>query len=481
MMENEFFVIISLAVIFGLYMAWGIGANDVANAMGTSVGSGALTLRRAVILAAILEFGGAFLVGSHVSETVRKGIVDPAIFSGDGLSFMLGMLAALLAAGVWLQIASWKGWPVSTTHAIVGAVVGFGVAYGGLAAIHWDKLGTIVASWVISPLLSGIISYLIFRIILRNIFYDKRPLLSAKRLAPYLVFFVFAVLSLTLVFKGLQNLKLDLDTPTAFAVASGVGLVASLISVWIISLMPEQEEDVKINGNDVITNPSTVQALDKAVKNLEHVESTAPEHMKSEIGDALDEVRRLRFESQKSYEFHTKSAEYQSVEKLFVYLQILSASMVAFAHGANDVANAIGPMSAIISVALAGGESIAAKAPVQLWVLALGGIGIAVGLATWGWRVMETIGHKITHLTPTRGFSAEIGAATTIALASKFGLPISTTHTLVGAVLGVGLARGISAVNLIVVRDIVISWMVTIPAGASLAVIFFYGLKLIMM
>jgi len=178
MMENEFFVIISLAVIFGLYMAWGIGANDVANAMGTSVGSGALTLRRAVILAAILEFGGAFLVGSHVSETVRKGIVDPAIFSGDGLSFMLGMLAALLAAGVWLQIASWKGWPVSTTHAIVGAVVGFGVAYGGLAAIHWDKLGTIVASWVISPLLSGTISYLIFRIILRNIFYDCFSLLQ---------------------------------------------------------------------------------------------------------------------------------------------------------------------------------------------------------------------------------------------------------------------------------------------------------------
>ena len=477
-MGNEFFIIILLAVGFGFYMAWGIGANDVANAMGTSVGSGALTIRRAVILAAILEFGGAFLVGTHVSETVRKGIVDPAIFAGDGLSFMLGMLAALLAAGVWLQLATWKGWPVSTTHSIVGAVVGFGLAYGGITAVYWDKVGTIVASWVISPLLSGILSYLIFRIILRNIFYDKRPFLSAKKMAPYLVFFVFAVLSLTLVFKGLKNLNLDLKTPVAFAVASGVGLIASLVSVFIFSRIPDPKQVKQFEGKDVITNPSTVEALEKAVKHLEHVELTVPGHMKSEIGDTLDEVKRLRFETQKSYEFHTNTAEYQSVEKLFVYLQILSACMVAFAHGANDVANAIGPMSAIISVALAGGESIAAKTPVPLWVLALGGFGIAVGLATWGWRVMETIGHNITHLTPTRGFSAEIGAATTIVLASKLGLPISTTHTLVGAVLGVGLARGISAVNLNTVKDIVISWIVTIPAGASLAIVFFFGIRI---
>ena len=480
MMESQFHIIITLAVIFGFYMAWGIGANDVANAMGTSVGSGALTLRRAVILAAILEFSGAFLVGSHVSETVRQGIVDPLIFTGDGMSFMLGMLAALLAAGVWLQWASWKGWPVSTTHSIVGAIVGFGVAYGGLAAIHWDKLGTIVASWVISPLLSGTISYFIFRFILRFIFYRERPLQSAKRLAPYLVFFVFSVLTLALVFKGLKNLNLDLGTPAAFAVASGVGLVASLVAVWIVSRMPEQERDRRPGGNQAITNPATVQALEKAVKHLEKVQSTAPEHMQSKISDALDNVKRLRFESQKSYEFHTNTAEYKSVEKLFVYLQILSASMVAFAHGANDVANAIGPMSAIISVAVAGGESIAAKTPVPLWVLALGGLGIAIGLATWGWRVIETVGRNITQLTPTRGFSAEIGAATTIVLASKLGLPISTTHTLVGAVLGVGLARGISAVNLITVRDVVVSWVVTIPAGASLAIIFFYGLKLVM-
>ncbi len=475
-MEMYLYVIIALAIIFGLYMAWGIGANDVANAMGTSVGSGALTLRRAVILAAILEFSGAFLAGTHVSETVRKGIVDPAIFANDGLSFMLGMLSALLAAGVWLQIASWKGWPVSTTHSIVGSVVGFGAVYGGINAVHWDKVGQIAASWVVSPLLSATISYFIFTFILRAIFYDARPLRSAKKIAPYLVFVVITMLSLTMAFKGLKNLKLDLSLPAAFAVASCVGLVAAIISVWLISKIKSQR-----NPDDTeerLTDPNVVKSLEKATKHLEKVKALAPGHMKDEISETLDEVRRLSWESQRHYDFHTNSAEYQQVEKLFVYLQILSACFVAFAHGANDVANAIGPMSAVLSVAMAGGESIAAKAPVPLWVLALGGVGIVAGLATWGWRVMETIGRKITALTPTRGFSAEFGAATTIVIATKLGLPISTTHTLVGAVLGVGLARGIGAVNMGTIKDVVVSWVITIPAGAVLAILFFYVLRL---
>ena len=478
-MEPYLIVIVLLATIFGLYMAWGIGANDVANAMGTSVGSGSLTLRRAVILAAVLEFSGAFFVGTHVSETVRKGIVDPAIFAGDGLSFMLGMLASLLAAGVWLQLASWKGWPVSTTHSIVGALVGFGAVYGGINAVHWDKVSLIAVSWVVSPLLSATISYLIFRFLLRFIFYDPKPLRSAKKLAPYLVFFVFATLTLTMVFKGLKNLNLDLSLSTAFAVASGVGLVAALISVWLVSLINEAEEDKNLENIEKVTDPNTVRALEKAVKHLERARLASPARMQDDVSETLDDVRRLRFELQRRYEFHTSSADYQSVERLFVYFQILSASFVAFAHGANDVANAIGPMSAVISVALAGGQSIAAEAPVPLWVLALGGIGIVTGLATWGWRVMETIGRNITELTPTRGFSAEFGAATTIVLASKLGLPISTTHTLVGAVLGVGLARGLSAINLTTVRDVFVSWVITIPAGAVLAIAFFYALKLL--
>lgn len=476
-MEVQILIIIVLAVLFGLYMAWGIGANDVANAMGTSVGSGALTLRRAVILAAILEFTGAFFAGAHVSETVRQGIVDPEIFLGDGMSFMLGMLAALLAAAVWLQFASFKGWPVSTTHSIVGAVVGFGAAYGGISAVYWGKVGTIAASWVISPLLSGVISYFIFRFLLRTIFYNRRPLRAAKRLAPYLVFAVFSVLTLAMVFKGLKNLKLNLDLPDALGVAAVVGLVASLIAAWLVSRMKEPEEGIKTASSEAITDPALVKALEKAAMHLERVQLAAPGRMKEEASDALDDVRRLRFEAQRRYEFHTNTVEYQKVERLFVYLQILSACFVAFAHGANDVANAIGPMSAVISVAMAGGSSIAAKAPVPPWVLALGGIGIVIGLATWGWRVMETIGRKITHLTPTRGFSALFGAALTIVLATKLGLPISTTHTLVGAVLGVGLARGIGAVNLNTVRDIFLSWLITIPAGAVLAIAFFYGLR----
>jgi inorganic phosphate transporter, PiT family len=476
-MDPQIIIILTLAIIFGLYMAWGIGANDVANAMGTSVGSGALTLRRAVIIAAVFEFSGAVLVGTHVSETVRKGIVDPALFTGDGLSFMLGMLASLLAAGVWLQIASYKGWPVSTTHSIVGAVVGFGVVYGGVSAIHWDKVGMIAASWIISPLLAGTLSYLIFRLLLRRIFYGYNPLRSAKKLAPYIVFCVFVILTLTLVFKGLKNMNLDLGLATAFALASAVGLVASLVSAWLVSRMQVNIESQTNNRDEIITDPAVIHSLQKAAKHLERVQKASTGSVKGEVSGALNEVRRLRYESERRYRFHTNSAEYQQVEKLFVYLQILSASFVAFAHGANDVANAIGPMSAVISVALAGGESVAAISPVPLWVLGLGGLGIVVGLATWGWRVMETVGRNITQLTPTRGFSAEIAAALTIILASKLGLPISTTHTLVGAVVGVGLARGISAVNLITLRDVVMSWFITLPAGASLAIVFFFGLR----
>jgi phosphate/sulfate permease len=475
-MDATILTIIVLAISFGLYMAWGIGANDVANAMGTSVGSGALTLRRAVILAAVLEFSGAFLVGAHVSDTVRQGIVDPVIFAGDGVSFMLGMLSALLAAGLWLQIASWKGWPVSTTHSIVGAVVGFGAVYGGIQAVHWDKMSQVVASWFISPLLSATISYFIFRLVLRYIFYNHNPLRAAQRLAPYLVFTVITVLTLSLVFKGLNNLNLDLSFASAFSVASLAGIVAALLSAVLVARMKTPDEGKK--RDDVITDPAVVRALEKTAKQLERAELAAAGHMKGDLADLIEEVRRLRFESQKRYEYHTNSSEYQSVEKLFVYLQILSASCVAFAHGANDVANAIGPMSAVMSVALAGGATIAAKSPVSIWMLALGGAGIVVGLATWGWRVIETVGRNITHLTPTRGFSAEFGAAATILLASKLGLPVSTTHTLVGAVLGVGLARGISAVNLNMVRDVIISWVVTLPVGAGLAIVIFYLLRL---
>ncbi len=409
-MPSETFLLVTV-LIAGFYMAWNIGANDVANAMGTSVGSGALTLKQAVIIAAVLEFSGAFFFGSHVSDTIQNGIVDVSIFVDKPLILVYGMLAALLASGIWLQIASYYGWPVSTTHSIVGAIIGFGFIYGGVTAIHWEEVAFIVASWLVSPLLGGIISFIIFTLLRQQIFYASNPVEKAKRLTPFLVFGVISILALIMLLKGLHSLNLQLTFWHAIGMSFGLGLVGSIISYFLVrGLQPNISDNIK--------------------------------------------------------------AEYGAVEKIFGRLQIMSACLMAFAHGANDVANAIGPLSA--SVAVLTTNAIPMNAGVPLWALALGGFGIVVGLATWGWRVIETIGKKITELTPTRGFAAEFGAATTVVLASQLGLPISTTHTLVGSVIGVGLARGIEALDLTMTRDILISWAVTVPAGALLSIGLFY-------
>lgn len=467
-------VLLALALVFGFYMAWNIGANDVANAMGTSVGSGALTLKKAVILAAILEFAGAFLVGSHVSETVRKGIVNPELFTSEPMIFVHGMLASLLAAAVWLQVASYYGWPVSTTHSIVGSIIGFGVVYGGMQAINWAKVGQIVSSWVVSPLLSGTISFLIFSLLRKQIFYALNPVQAAKKLTPVLVFFVFSILTLVLVFKGLKNLKLDLAFPHALGVAVLAGLLAAVVSHFLVQKIQVETIPERIHEKQPA---AVITAMGKAVLQLQKVKTAAIGDLKYQVSRILDTVGDLSNIVKKGTEIELGSSEYVAVERIFVYLQILSASFVAFAHGANDVANAIGPLSAVITVLKKG--IVELKTTVPLWVLAMGGVGITIGLATWGWRVIETVGKKITELTPSRGFCAEFGAATTIVLASKLSLPISTTHTLVGAVLGVGLARGIGALNLNTVRDIILSWIVTIPAGAMMAIFFFYILKAI--
>lgn len=405
-------ILLILVVLAGAYMAWNIGANDVANAMGTSVGSGALTLRQAVLIAAVLEFSGAFFLGSHVSETIQKGIVDSAIFK-EPLILVYGMLAALLASGAWLQLASYYGWPVSTTHSIVGAVVGFGVVVGGMDAIYWQNVGFIASSWILSPLFGGILSFIIFNLLRRHIFYVQNPIAAAKKLTPSLVFCVVFILVLILLYKGLSNVELTLTFLESFGISAACGLVAAFISKMFLKRLKED------SGSE--------------------------------------------------------SADYAVVEKIFGYLQIMSACLMAFAHGANDVANAIGPLSAAIGVLTTG--VISTQSTVPTWALGLGGIGIVVGLATWGWRVIETIGKKITELTPTRGFSAEFGAAATILIASRLGLPISTTHTLVGSVIGVGLARGIEALDLRTTRYIFISWLVTVPAGAIVTIIFFYLIK----
>jgi len=468
-------ILLIIAVLSGLYMAWSIGANDVANAMGTSVGSGALTIKRAVFIAAILEFAGAFFVGTHVSETIRKGIVSPVIFQDNYLLLVYGMTGALLAAAIWLQIASYYGWPVSTTHSIVGSVIGFGMVVGGIEAISWGKVAFIAASWVVSPLLSGTIAFILFVYLRNAIYYNDDPVAAAKRLTPYLTFFVFLVLTLAMVFKGLKNLKLDLEFGEAIEIALPIGFLAAVISHFLVKrIKPISEKD-----RVVIRQPSIVRrSLPRVVTQLEKIASVAKGEIQDELLHMVEDLKTISREvGQDGTQLERSSEEYRTVQRIFIYLQILSASFVAFAHGANDVANAVGPLAAVISVLST--HTVVMKAQVPPWILGLGGVGIVIGLATWGWRVMITIGKRITELTPTRGFAAEFAAAITIVLATKLGLPISTTHTLVGAVLGVGLARGISALNLRVVSDIVVSWIITIPVGAVGSILFYYILKAI--
>jgi len=463
-----------IALAAGFYMAWSVGANDVANAMGTSVGSGALTVKRAVILAAVLEFAGAFFVGSHVSQTIRKGIISPGIFVGHELDLVFGMIGALLAAAIWLQVASYYGWPVSTTHSIVGAVLGFGIVFAGVSAIHWAEVGSIVASWVVSPLLSGTIAFVLFSLIRRLIYYNADPVAVTKRLAPYLVFLVFMVLSLAMVFKGLKNLHLDLNFSNALGVSVLVGLIAALISYFLIRRIKETkpaESEVKV------VSPSVARRIDKALQHLEKASAKLSGESSQRLEMLSHDLEEVAVEIKSDVMVERNDDTSKTVEKIFVYLQILSAGFVAFSHGANDVANAVGPLAAVITILHDG--VIAMNTPVPVWVLALGGIGIVVGLATWGWRVMLTIGKKITELTPTRGFAAEFATAITLVMASKLGLPVSTTHTLVGGVLGVGFARGIKSLNLKVITNIVISWLITIPVGAAGAILFYYILRTI--
>ncbi len=415
-MEGEV-VYITLAVIFGLFMAWGIGANDVANAMATSVGSKALTIKQAILVAAVFEFLGAVLAGGAVTNTVRKGIVDSDLLVGNPDLLIYGMLAALLAAGTWLFIASKNGWPVSTTHSIVGALVGFAAVGIGIDAVQWGKVGIIVLSWVASPLTAGFIAYLIYQSVQKLILRQDDPLEKAKRYVPVYIFFAAFTLTLVTILKGLKHVGLDLSLRDSYILAIAIALGIALIgAIAIQRIKPDKKAD--------------------------------------------------------------KSQHFYTVERVFGVLMIVTACGMAFAHGSNDVANAIGPIAAVISVAQTG--AISAQSALPIWVLILGGGGIVIGLATFGRRVIATVGKKITQLTPSRGFAAELAAATTIVIASGTGMPISTTHTLVGAVLGVGLARGIDAIDLRVVGRIFVSWVVTIPAGALLAIVFFFIFKTVL-
>jgi PiT family inorganic phosphate transporter len=408
-------VALIIGALLALYMAWAIGANDVANAMGTSVGSGALTIGGAVLVAGVLEFTGAFLAGGHVTDTVRKGMLDAVLVEQNPQLVLYGMLAALASAGTLLIVATKYGLPVSTTHSIVGAIVGFGAAGLGVDAVAWGKVAQIVASWVTSPLIGGVLAFVIFNLVRAQVLDREDPIERLKRLGPFFFFYVFFIMGLVTLFKGLKKLDLDLDLPQAILGSAAFGLLGALIGVVVIR---------------------------HALNNVS-------------VADKADHFRH--------------------VERVFVVLQIMTACAVAFAHGSNDVANSIGPLAAVHSIVTTGAAG--ASSAVEPWMLALGGFGIVVGLATWGYRVMETIGKKITELTPSRGFAAELAAATTIVLASRMGIPVSTTHILVGSVFGVGLARGIGALDLRVIGSILVSWVATVPIAAVLSIFFFHLFK----
>jgi len=408
-------IYIGMAVAFGLFMAWGIGANDVANAMGTSVGSKALTFKQAVMIAAVFELAGAILAGGEVTKTIRKGIIDVSSLGDTPELLVYGMLASLLAAGIWLLVASRQGWPVSTTHSIVGAIVGFGAVGIGMDAVHWGKVGTIAASWVTSPLLAGTISFFLFRSIQKLIIDTDNPVAMAKRYVPFYIFIVGFVIAMVTMVKGLKHVGIKMPMEENMAVAAAVGIAIMFIGTIMI--------------------------------------------------------RRIKIDPDADRDFH-----FTNMEKIFAVLMIFTAMAIAFAHGSNDVANAIGPVAAIVGIVGSAGE-IVSKSATPTWILVLGGGGIVLGLATYGHKVIATVGSGITELTPSRGFAATLGAAVTIVLASGIGLPISTTHTLVGGVLGVGLARGIGALNGNVIKTIFMSWIVTLPAGAGLAIFFFFTFK----
>jgi len=406
-------VFIILACVFGAFMAWGIGANDVANAMGTSVGSKAITIKQAVLIAIVFEFAGAFFAGGEVTATIRKGIIDPSFTADSPELLVFGMLSALLAAGTWLLIASFGGWPVSTTHSIVGAIVGFAAVGISMDAVTWGKVGSIAASWVVSPAVAGSISFVLYKTVKHWIHDSSDPFRQSKRLVPFYILLVGFVIAMVTLTKGLKHLGLNLSYQDALWMAALIGLVVMAIGAFFVQRI----------------------------------------HADQEVSEAI---------------------HLANVEKVFSVLMIFTACAMAFAHGSNDVANAIGPVAAVVSIIEHGGE-IAAKSALPIWILLVGALGIVVGLMTFGHRVIATVGSGITELTPSRGFAATLAAATTVVVASGTGLPISTTHVLVGAILGVGLAMGADSLNMKKIGSIFVSWIVTLPAGAALAVIFFYS------
>ena len=406
-------IILILALSAGFYSAVNIGANDVANAMATSVASGVLSIRKAVVISAVFNVFGAVLVGSHVTNTIRKGLIDPQNFSQQPNLLMFGMLAAVLGSAAWVNLATYFKLPVSTTHSIVGGVLGFGLVSVGIAAINWKVVLAVVLSWILSPIVGGFISFFIFSFIRKAILDSSHPIEQVKKIGPYFVGLVFFILTLATIYEGLENLHLNLNLFKALVVSVIVGVLGFAAGHLVIRTKRKKAGD-----------------------------------------------------------------PYQVVEEMSNPLQVLSASFESFSHGANDVANAIGPVAAILVIVQT--HRVEMEIQVPVWLLLLGGVGLAIGTYAWGRGVMETVGKKITTITPTRGFTAEFGTAATVLLCSRLGLPVSTTHVCVGNVMGVGLAHGLSAVDLNVIKKIISAWIISLPAAGLFSVVIYLALKLLL-
>ncbi|MEE3318764.1 MAG: DUF47 family protein [Candidatus Thermoplasmatota archaeon] len=446
-MEPLMGLVLLVSVLVCAYLAWNIGANDVANAMGTSVGSRALTLKQAVIVAAIFEFVGAFFAGDAVTDTVRKGILvvdfdNQAMVDAISADLMYGFIAAMMAAAVWLTIATRYGLPVSTTHSIIGGIVGVGLVMEvqhETSLIDWEVVEKVAMSWVASPVMGGLFAFFTFWVIREAILDTTDPEARARWMAPILAIPTFFVLGLALQFKALKGF---------FAKAQDSGWIEDKYD-WL---------PVKEGGswNPMMDNawfPINSLILAGIISIIAAV--------------VLAYILR-------NYDFKGEEEGFHGVERIFVWLQVIAAAYVAFAHGANDRSNAIGPMAAVYQV-LSNDGQLEAVADVPTWLVLLGSAGIAIGVVTWGWRVMETIGSKITDITPTRGFAATFGAATTVLIFSMpfLAVPVSTTHTLVGAVVGVGLAGGAKAVDFRVFGKIIASWLASLPAAGFGAIVIY--------
>ena len=468
-------------------MAYGIGANDVANAFATSVGAKAITLKQALLIAAFMEFFGATLMGSHVTDTIAKGIIDAELFTEEPEILMVAEMCALMSASVWLLLATIWGLPVSTTHSIIGALIGCGIVARGFSAIHWDKVVEIVISWFASPVLSGILTFLLFLFVRNCILRAKESFERALKFYPIMVGVTFAVNIFFIIYKGSPQLNLD-ETPLWLGLLISVVLGVIISVVLTFTMVPclrkrslkiqTEEDDAKAQPTkSVSANPDApMAAANTAVTVSVPVEETKKETKatKDALGVLNPDVHaELKDEESQVYKMHKNAEKFDArTEHVFTFVQVVTATFDSFSHGANDVANSIGPFAGVVSIYVHRG--ISDKSEVPIWILILGGAGIVAGLATLGYKIIASIGVNLVRVTPSRGFTIELGAAIVVLIGSRLGIPLSTTHCQVGSTVGVGVLEGKKGINWKLFLEVFAGWVLTLVVAALGAAGFFW-------